>query len=51
MLAAIMATSAMGAPSPLTTRQEDWDGTQTGGIFCERRLQPNWNDCKSLRVY
>ena len=38
--------AAMGTSSPLAPRQEDWDGTQTGGIFCEARLQPNWADCE-----
>jgi hypothetical protein len=46
MLAAIIARPDIGAPSSLVPRQEDWDGEQTGGIFCERRLQPNWADCK-----
>jgi len=38
--------AAMGTSSPIAPRQEDWDGTQTGGIFCEARLQPNWADCE-----
>ncbi|CAN9407559.1 unnamed protein product [Alternaria sp. RS040] len=40
--------AAMGASSPLVPRQEDWDGTQTGGIFCEKRLMPNWGDCRNI---
>ncbi|KAI4954067.1 hypothetical protein J4E91_001776 [Alternaria rosae] len=40
--------AAMGASSPIAPRQEDWDGTQTGGIFCEARLQPNWADCRNI---
>jgi len=46
ILALLPMLAAMGTSSPIAPRQEDWDGTQTGGIFCEARLQPNWADCK-----
>jgi hypothetical protein len=49
MLAAMVAHPVVGAPSSLVPRQEDWDGTQTGGIFCELRLNPSWDDCKFSR--
>lgn len=48
LLAAMTSHPATAAPSRLTARQEDWNGEQTGGIFCESRLQPNWGDCSTI---
>jgi hypothetical protein len=50
MLAAMVAHPAMGAPAALEHRQDDWNGEQTGGLYCDSQYTPVWADCKSSLI-